>query len=74
MWKVLEFLMFIFNLKRPGTTSQGPRKKSLQEGPRAVETLPWHCQSTEPNDAPFVDKLTVNGGFVNGDLDYIRLR
>ena len=55
-------------------TSQGPGKRGHKKDPRVVETLPWQCQSTEPNDAPFDHKKPVNGGLVDGNLSYIFLR
>ena len=35
--------------------------RAHKKEPRAVETLPWQCQLTEPNDAKLVDQRTVCG-------------
>ena len=40
-------------------TSKGPRKRAYKKDPRLIETLPWQCQSTKPNDGQLVDQRPV---------------
>ena len=54
MWKVLDMLMYIFTLEKPGYDSSRAPQEALKKDPKVVDTLPWQCQSTEPNDASSV--------------------
>ena len=49
-------------------------QESLKKDQKVVETLPWLCQSTEQNDAPFVNKQPVNGEFIDGNLTCLRIK
>lgn len=44
--RYMNFQCSYLRWKSPGITSQGPRKKAYKKDSRAIETLPWQCQST----------------------------
>lgn len=51
--------------------SEWPRNRAHKKNPMIVNTLLSHCQSSEPNDASFVDKRSINSGIFDEHLAWV---
>ena len=54
-------LRCIFTLENPRYDSPRALQEVLKKDPKAIETLPWQCQSTEQNNASLVNQRPVDG-------------